>query len=293
MKKDKETKKINIDEDFNESCLPHTRKEQFKYLFLNKFAKTITIGGLLALFALPALAISIIKIYRFSSIYSSYTSSQVEEMMLAMRNSFLLFDGIQIIGLIIFALGLAGAIKVIKKLCFDEILFIKTDFLSGIKENGKQLAIMSLFFSIVILVYNYLNMTASLTGNQTMKILVIVFLSLYGFTIIPIFTLMIPSISVYKNSFGTHFKNCAVMVLKHYFPYVGISSIFVVGIITLYLIANAVSNGGLFIPIALFIIVYLFPLYLIGNELYAFSRFDMYINKEYPSIYRKGLSKEE
>jgi len=30
---------------------------------------------------------------------------------------------------------------------------------------------------------------------------------------------------------------------------------------------------------------------LIANELYSLSRFDLYINKDYPSIYRKGLSK--
>jgi len=288
MKKDK---KQNI-EDFESSSLPKTRREQFKYLFINRFAKTILIGGLLALFALPSLAISIIKMYFLASIYSTYSDSLTSEMILEMRNTLLIFDSLQIIGIIVFAIGLAGAMKIIKQMCFDELLFVKKDFLQGIKENSKQFIVLSLLLSPIPLLYNFLMMTASLANNQTIKILVFVFLALYIFTIVPILTMMVSSISTYQNTFAGHFKNCVIIVLKHYFPYVFVSSILVLGIVILYILANVVSKGGLFIPVISLMLIYLLPLYLIINELYCFSKFDIYINKNYPTIYRKGLAPE-
>jgi len=294
MKENDTKKKDKVDEDFDESLLPKTRREQFKYLLKTKFSKTIATGGLMALFAIPSLIISIIKIYYMSGIMSSYDPNVEEEfmkMILAMRNTLLIFDSIQILGLMIFAIGVAGAMKVIKQICFDEVLFIKKDFFQGIKENAKHYILISLLISPIILIFNFLMHTGTLTNNQTLKIALVIFIGLYGFTIIPILTMMISSISVYQNTFSGHFKNSAVIVLKHYFPYVLFSFIFIAGIIIIYVLANVVSNGGIYIPVVALIILYLLPLFLIANELYSLSRFDLYINKDYPSIYRKGLSK--
>ncbi len=283
-------KKKEVLEDFDSSMLPETRKAQFLYLVKTKFLSLLNLGALMVLFGLPMIGVAFLKVYSTSKIYTSYDAEHVQGMLLALRSNAIMNDALQILGYIIFSLGLAGSMGVIKKMGHDELLFIRADFLKGIKENGLHFAICSLMFSLLVGLVDFLSLNATYANNGGLKIGVIILVGVFLFALTPIILMTSSSIALYRNSLGRHLHNSALISTKHYFPYVLFSLLGGVFFLMAFLFENIVPNGGIMIPVFGLLILYPLPLFLLGNHLCCLSYFDREINQSYPEIYHKGLS---
>ena len=119
--------------DFTEENLPHNRKEQLLDIIKVRYRTLLNIGLILFIFLIPYMFSTLAKTLYEISIYEQY---EPEEAIQLIRTNALIFGGINIICLVIFAIGLSGVMKIVKRLCFYDPVFFKEDFKAGIKDNS-------------------------------------------------------------------------------------------------------------------------------------------------------------
>lgn len=267
-------RKVEAKEDFIPSNLPHTRKEQFFDLLKNNYKELIKCGFLLLLFSLPFFVLTIIRVMLI------HGAGDDGNKIIAIE---ILFYGTNIITSMVFSLGLAGILKIFKRLIWNEPIFYKHDLLEGIKENAWRFLLFSFLLSLL---YGLSEIVIIFTiGGPYLcyisKVLYLVFFC-------PFMLGAIFFSHTYKSSLGTAFKAGIIFMFKCY-PSTILSCLSIEVFLLLSLIPFAFMRLG----ILALSIVFLMPICILGVSINQFRIFDKFVNPlNYPQYVGKGLYKE-
>lgn len=267
--------------DFTEEDLPHNRYELFFDILRNQFRKLFVVSSLLFAFALPFLFLhGFIDFFKAAN-HSAFALGNMSEE--AYKASILYLEAIFLslnpLATAIFGIGLSGVMRITKRLCYLEPVFLGDDFRKGVKENSRQVVmtcfLIGLFFSVCLFVRNldssawYLNIS----------------IALFSSLIYPVLLLMIPVSSVYSLKYGEAVSVSFRLYARVFLPFLPILLLFISPFFFEYIPDFIVK----YLVIALFVLFFgsLFPTSLFLVE----SNFlDRYINKDrYPELVDKGI----
>lgn len=270
--------------DFVESSLPNNRFELFFDIMKNQYRTLILIGFLVALFSIPLIVVLLFKDTMKLSFVEQLAKNEItnEECLSLVLVNDLTFDAINILGFAILGLGMAGIIKIIKRVCFLDPVFIKEDFKEGIKDNAKQMCGLFMLFGLVVLICDF-----SL-NYSTNKIVGFIPTCIAFSIIIPTFLIMMCSLSIYQVKFFSCLSTSFFMYIKSALKTLLVYLICLLPVATIF-IENVMIKYLVFI----FVLLILSPIILVLLFDYFCGVFDEQVNKDqYPEIYRKGLYKK-
>ena len=261
--------------DFVESNLPSTRKKQFFDNLSHRYKLLLLIGLVLMAFHIPFL---VVMIYRDSSLIMIATHNYGDEYNRIFSIE-IIYSLLTIPCYIIFFIGLAGVMKIIKELVYSEPIFFKDDFITGIKENWKSYVVIALFISLFNIMDNLLSHAFS---NIYIKVIPVAF----NFALI--FPLCFTSALIcatYANKFIVTLKNAIIIYFK-FFPTILLSFVLTFGVLTFRYIPIIYLKYSLIVVYVMFAL----PITILGAYENATHIFDEMVNKtQYPKFYKKGL----
>lgn len=261
---------------FEESDLPSTRKKQFGDILKLNYRCLVFCGLLLLLFFLPTM---FCIIYKDSSQINIIKEYEGDELAQQLRFSNLLFSGLLIPSIMFFSLGLAGSLKIIRRLLWGEPVFLKEDFLIGIKENYKGYLVVG-FIGGVLNAINTL-VVSFMPSNNFLSYLPLIALLVLFYPVIFVFAFYNV---VYSEKIGKNLINST----KLYFRSVFITFLFCLLCYSLILIKYIPSILKYFL--AALIIIFVVPIMLLMFFEYEIHVFDKHINSyQYPQFVKRGL----
>ena len=267
--------------DYELSSLPTTRKEAFKDVYRHNFKTIFSSGIALTLFALPLIIFLVVmSIARLGINLDKYTEEVYDSVLLVWD---LILNGGAVLLLFIFAIGLMGVMRIIKLLIYQEGINFRHDFFLGIKENFKHFSLIYLFGAIIYLLTYcvYIFLLNFIFGITLILLFIVIF--------VPVIFWAFITINVYQTTLINYLKNAFFFYVKTILW----SLLFTILLIwPFFLVFLPISGYSLFIkyPVLILLILFYYPLLIIISNLYAYSKFDFFINKDnYPEIYQKGL----
>lgn len=265
--------------EFDKNDLPSTRKEQFFDLFRHRFFFLLGLGVLLLLFFIPFFASIVYKDLAILSINQSEMDANDKAASLLFIS--LLFSFLAMLGLLIFSIGLSGVMKLLKQLIYDEPIFFKDDFLTGIKENYKSFLLLSFFAGLLNLISNAIGILF-----DNVLLLKIIFPALNFVLFYPVIFVAFFLASTYSNRLLVTLRSSLLIYIKH-FPSVFLCFALVYGV-SFYQYIDIMLLKYLLI---VFTLLLYFPILLLSSYLNQIRIYDYLINKDqFPSYYLKGLS---
>ena len=264
--------------DYSKAMLPRTRRAQFLDCFKMNYVLILKCGLMLFLFALPLIAFCFFMDFYYVSILEHATE--------AIDETKLIFSYLYNLGIVILSLpvviGASGVIHIMRNFIWQEGIFFRLDFGTGIKENiGKNLV----FYLICGLFY-----LASYFIYSTFGVPVISFVPLIMFVLIifPIFLWVLFLNNTYKSTFGALLRNGTFFYVKG-IGWSILTSVLCLLPVTLIFMPFYLVWLKYLIVVLLF--VFILPIIVLIMSLYSISKFDEYINKEnYEDYYLKGLN---
>ena len=290
----RKNKKINIKlskNDFDSSLLPTTRRAQFKDILNHEYRTLLLLGMWLLIFAIP-----FIFLQSFSNIFIyTYLNKNGGGLTLEEAKSFELTvtifkDILLIVTYMIFSIGLAGSIRIIRNLVYGEVIFFKNDFILGIKKYWKIALFNSFVFGLFKGSTNVLSYLVNNYGSYEYLHLLNGFaIGFFYILIIPIIYFAVSLSITYELTFLKTFTISLRFTLVNLLISLAFSSILFAMSFIYYIGILLVVDLILIISI-----VFICPLYILIWHLFVTSKFDKFINeKQFPAIYKKGLIKGE
>lgn len=271
MEKNKKNK-----QDYLPINLPHTRKEQFFDLLKNDFFTLIKLGLVLLLFALPFIVIVILRAMFLYNVDTSDTNTQIAVQ--------LIYYGTTILTTMIFSIGLAGVLKILKRLIWNEPIFAVHDFFEGIKENALNFLVYAFLLSSlyaasnIVIIFNI--------GGKFVKFLPNILLLVFVF---PSFLCSIAFSFMYQTKLIDRIKSGLILSIKCY-PSVFLSVLS----LAILLLINFIPYVFVKVIVFSILLVFYVPIALLGTFINQIRIFDKYINPTfYPDKVNCGLYKEE
>ncbi|HAK05624.1 MAG TPA: hypothetical protein DCM23_02835 [Firmicutes bacterium] len=271
--------------------LPRNRIQSWFDCLINHTRDLVLSGLILTLFAFPLIALlGLTNIIVFNINYQLSIASITEleaakQIFEAMNTS----NVLAIPALVVLFVGLAGIIRVTRRLIWQEHVSFSFDFKQGIKQNGISLAITALALGIVNFVmqllirYGYFAPDSSLY-DAALVISIALFALLILIAIHDIF-----QTDLYNLTFKHRVKNSFLLAMRTAPQTILAVILFIVPWISLFFSYNGIVY---FIILAILFIIIL-PLQLLAIQEFIFSVFDRVINKEHhPEIFDKGIYRQ-
>ena len=275
--------------DFTIGQLPKNRKEVFFDCLKVRYDLFLKIGLVLFIFGLPIIIILFSHYFLNLNVYHQFDEGIIDEntyynLIIAYRN---IKNVLLLAGLIIFSIGIAGVMRVIRLLIWYEGITFSYDFYLGIKQNIKHVSLLFLLFGII----NFLN---GLSLNEAINHQLFIFienlpLSISIVLLLPIGLLVLSQITIYADKFFTYLRNGFTLYLLTFLKTI----IVIIGLFSplLLLLFNIIFVK---IIVVLFLFIIYLPIGLVIWQLYSCSIFDKYINqKNYPHLVNKGILNKE
>ncbi len=258
--------------------LPHNRKEQFFDIAKHRFFLLLGIGLIILLFSLPIFASMIYRDVLLMSVEASEATSAEKEATSFSVN--LLFSFLFAFSLLILSVGLSGISKILRELIYDEPIFFKDDFFSGIKENARQHLILALFAGIFWFFANFISLIAN---NFILKV---IFVGVnIAFIFPPVFVGFFLA-NVYSNKFFKNLQSGFVIYFKA-FPSVILTFVSIYALSFLQYVPLLIVK---YLVMAALTVIYV-PFAFLISFLNQIRLYDELINKEqFPEYYHKGLA---
>ena len=178
--------------------------------------------------------------------------------------------------------------KVIRQYSWLENVYFKTDFFSGIKENGGQILLLGLLVSVVYVLCVYAFNFAQVVNNPLLSALALVPIGFSIFLGIPITAYAVVCISIYKNTFKQILLTALACFINKPLRTLG----FLVGCLAAF--AVQLIPNFLVLIISKILLSFSIPIIFLAWYLFALDRFDQVVNKEnYPSLVGKGTFPEQ
>lgn len=261
--------------DFEEGDLPSTRPALFWDVMKNEFRKLFGVSLLLLLFALPFLAARF-----FCDFYLYALLSQGAENTSWPSYLFLILNPI---ATAIFGVGIGGALRIVKRLCYLEPVFFWEDFKLGVKQNGKQAVLFSFLIGLCF------SGTYAIHLMDPNNLLFDIPVGIFALLIYPSLLFAFPVICIYTTRVGETLNLSARLYLKAFLknliPLIAFLAPFFFEIIPDLIVK--------YIAILAFLVL-LPPLYLMAFFLYESYLLDRYVNKEkYPELVDRGIHRKK
>ncbi len=275
------------DQDYEVSMLPQTRRAVFFDVLKLQWRKLILLGGILVLFALPMIVLNLVRDYSMLALYQFYENTSDEiQYQAAMQSIWWDFikSVIQIIPFMIYSLGLAGVMRVLRQFAWGENVYIPTDFGKGFKDNLRPMLGISFLAGAILALCNFLYYLAVSYQTDEMWMLCIIPIAFSALFVLPIFAISIVMVPVYNNSLMQIFKMAFLIYLKG-FGKVLLGVVLTIALRVLAMIPNSFFHFvfGIFASLAA-------PTVLLGWTLFCYNRFDKDLNPTLcPDLINRGV----
>lgn len=261
--------------DFEEGDLPSTRPALFWDVMKNEFRKLFGVSLLLLLFALPFLAARF-----FCDFYLYALLSQGAENTSWPSYLFLILNPI---ATAIFGVGIGGALRIIKRLCYLEPVFFWEDFKLGVKQNGKQAVLFSFLIGLCF------SGTYAIHLMDPNNLLFDIPVGIFALLIYPSLLFAFPVICIYTTRAGETLNLSARLYLKAFLK----NLIPLIAFLAPFFFEFIPDLIVKYIAILAFLVL-LSPLYLMAFFLYESYLLDRYVNKEkYPELVDRGIHRKK
>ena len=280
MRRKKRQKAADVE--FTEEQLPHNRRQQFFDCTKVRFTLFLQAGLILLLFLVPCIILGVYRDFTLIGFAARLKAGEItRDMYDKMQTSVnLVISAINIVCLVIASLGVAGIVRVFRRLVWGEAVFFKQDFIAGIKANGKSYTLIFFLSGVVCFIDN---LVASFQfPSELVKYIP------WGISIVlllPIALFVLAQTLIYTNKAGVLLKNSGVLYIKS-------APVTILFLLVLVLPAAAQFIPLVFVKFALYVllIVLALPFYIFALLLYDVSLFDRFINREqYPELYKRGI----
>lgn len=268
------------------SDLPKNRREVFLDRLKNRWPLFLGIGGLLLVSFIPFIGLHFYEDLELSDLYRQYLANSLDQsaylrLSFSTKNSFNLLN---ILWFALVGLFLAGLIRIIEHLAYDEPVFFGADFWTGIKKNWLFYVFGLAFLAFLYFLIAFVSYFAGAYSDLVYGIL----LGLTAALILPLLLYSLAQNVVYKLGLGGYLRNSSVFFVKH----LPASFLFVVLFLLPFLCELIPNYAAKYLVLVFLIVVYL-PLLIFAFFLYASSLMDRHINRKfYPSELNKGFYPE-
>jgi len=272
--------------DFSSNSLPTTRRKQFLSFLKNEKLTLLKIGLTLFLFLLPYLFVLFYQKYTFYFLNEKLIAGEINkvELYYSVAMSDLIINGVKIVALSVFAIGVSGILRIVKNLTWNEGVFFFDDFKKGIKANYKQTLLVSIVLGLFIYLTSVFKDFANYTGSIYLVLGYYLTLVLFFVIVLPILLFWLSQVACYEGTSSMFIANTFPLMLKKFyftllFCIVPAGFFFLINIFNLYI----------YFGILALLIVVFSPYYIIIFHLYSLSLFDQMINVDDKEYYKKGL----
>ena len=268
--------------EFTISNLPSTRKALFFDILKHKYKLVLLLGFVIFLFLIPAFVANIsfdLFLNKISQDPNFVNGNVITDAgMQIYRSSIIIFALCHVFTSLIAFIGLSGAMRVIRLLCWNEGLLFWDDFWIGIKQNIKQFLIFSIIYSLgTILIYLSRIVSSPIFYGLS-----------YGLTfaiINPLVIVILCYASTYSLKVGKILRNGFALYIKNFLLLL-LFSLFTV----LYYLLNFIPIPLVMYLVKLLGIIFLMPIFMLAVYLSLSNVFDKLINKTaHPELLNKGL----
>jgi len=271
--------------DFTPDLLPKNRKEVFFDCIKIRYRTLFFVGLILTAFILPYIICSVSEDLVILSALGSEKAEE-ETLLKSMYSIEILFGFIKIPCFVIFSVGLAGCVRIIRQIVWGEGVFVWQDFKLGVKNNAKMYALV--FFAAGLIGALCTCVADTFLAGSAWAL---VPLSVCTVVLLPAAILVCAQVAIYNNRWYSYIKNAFLMYLKKV-PVCLLGALclalpLLVGqILDMFSVINFVWPN---LALAVYT-CFIFPFILTGVFLSCCYIFDIYINKDrYPEIYKKGI----
>ena len=268
-------------QDFNFSQLPDTRRKVFFDRLKIEWGKLFVVGVILLVFFLPLMAILIVKDLGVTAIYAEYESGNisVEQAKALAASAGNMLNALSIAGFVVFAVGLACVMPIIKRLAWIEPVFMRADLVDGLKGNTFCYAISFAIFGFMLWIATFAlgYFDSFILSVMPTGVAVVVFL--------PILLYTITLTNVYNMGFSETIKTAFSLFIRS--AWQALIAVFIICVLAATTIINNIIIKYLLLAAE---ITFICPIMLLIWFLFCCSVFDKYINEtQFPEIYKKGL----
>lgn len=271
--------------DYTPDMLPKNRKEVFFDVFKLHFWDFIKLGLVMLLFAFPLHLAAIGEDILTGSIYAQVQNATAEQQ----QGAYLTVLLIKIVRAAVtavlsplFAVGLAGSMRVLRQYGWGENVFLVTDFVKGIRQNWKQLALLQFLLGLIYTL-SMLSQQLAYISTGAMVLFLHIPMAVFVLVMLPIAGYAAAGIPVYSTGLGSHLRAGAQMYIKTIFSTL-LATLAAMAIYLPLLISNLYVHifGRLIATI-------LTPFALLGWCLFCYHQQDRYINpNQHPELIGKG-----
>lgn len=269
--------------------LPHNRVQAFFDVVKNRYDVLFRIGSLFLLFALPLLVSFFAANIYGNSLLNNYQDGSLsqENYLSSLLQLALIKRAAESVSLLLFAFPMSAALRLIRRLAYQENIQFGGDYSLGVKGNLKEcfgvIALLSLSFFVASFSFDYGALFYSSSYGASLAFDLPLFLA--GLFFYPLCLFVFAQIPVYSNPLSLSFRNAFLFYGKSIFPSLGIALLFLLPL-GVFLIPNIYAV----LALSLFLFLVGVPLAMLFFFLYASSLFDRYLNPSaFPSLIDKGI----
>lgn len=196
--------------DYTRNMLPQNRRQVFWDVLQLQWQRLLLLGLLLLLFYLPLLLSVVTKDIYVSNLYASLEGADDAQRLQAgqtLANLDLIRSLVNILFLVIFAVGFSGTLRVVRQYGWGENVHMSTDLGKGIRENYLHTAaifgIAGILYCLCLTVYY----TAPSYTSAILSVFSLLPIGISLLVVLPVLMIALVMIPVYRNPLGATLKN--------------------------------------------------------------------------------------
>lgn len=270
----------------DEANLPTNYKQMFGFAYRTNFMLVLKTSLILSLFSIPFIVSLIFKGILETSIMSTSDVGQ-DELYSRLLNFRSIYSVVILFCFMVFSIGFAGAINVMRRFIIGEGVLYYRDFLEGIKKNFLSYLLITFFYGAILLILNFIMNIPQAINYYSFSLVIFIIISIFSMSM---YFLTLEINTVYKVPFFKMIKNSFLMFISK-FPFALLMLICSIGpLVICYMIP---------IPLVTYISILIYIGIGFGNAALTITLFSSYIfdecvNKnQFPEIYKKGLYNQQ
>lgn len=191
--------------DYTEAMLPRTRKEVFSDVLKLHWFDLLKLGGVLTLAALPSVLLALMNDFyelRLAA-QAELSADEILAAVTAFRNT---SAWLEIPCGLLFSLIFSGALRLLRQYSYEEVPFFWRDIGRGIRQNCRQILLISLLFGLQQAIARYLLSGGALSQSRLPGLLGVSFAALTAVVFLPVWAYLSVAVAVYDNTFAQNFR---------------------------------------------------------------------------------------
>ena len=275
------------DQDYEMSMLPQTRRAVFFDVLKLQWRKLLILGLILVAFSLPMIFLNLARdAYAYGMIILNSDADDAIRNQAAVQS---LSMDVQVCALLtvpfmIYSVGLAGVLRVLRQFAWGENVHIPTDFGRGVKDNFRPMLLLSFLTGIVLTLCCFLLYLAICYQTDAMWMLCIVPVAFSVLFILPVFAISMVMIPVYNNALLQTFRMAFLVYIK------GFGKVLLGVLLTVALRVTGMLPSTFFHFVFGLVASLAAPIVLLGWTLFCYNRFDKDLNPTLcPELINRGV----